>query len=139
MKDAISLRQQGISEESLQRSRRQARVSKLVVSSKLQIQIFKLLEKYNYPSNLKKLTGFSLPEGREPANSDQWIFVAFKPDGEGNIEPENVPIFSMKDARKITDLPPTTIGSMREDSLELYDLDLENPKFSELVQQVFSF
>ena len=65
--------------------------------------------------------------------------MAFKPDGEGNIEPENVPIFSMKDARKITDLPPTTIGSMREDSLELYDLDLENPKFSELVQQVFLF
>ena len=28
---------------------------------------------------------------------------------------------------------------MREDSLELYDLDLESPKFNELIQQVFLF
>ena len=39
------------------------------------------LERYTNPTDLREMTAFSLPEGRNPAADDTWVFLQFLSDG----------------------------------------------------------
>lgn len=85
----------------------------------LRLQTF--LNRYTPPAALRTLTAFSLPEGREPAHLDEWVFLAFK--GENSkITPDSITIRSAVDGRLLADLGPAIRGSQNRDEDSLYDL-----------------
>ena len=139
LRDSLEMREKSLDSSEYQELGSRPELNDTRSASLFRKKYIEMLGKYALPSQLKKLTGFSLPEGREPANSDQWIFVAFKPSADGNITKDKVDVFSRIDGRKIFELPHVSIGSMLEDSEQFYDLDLSDPDYSELNEQVFLF
>jgi hypothetical protein len=56
--------------------------------------------RYARPSQLAELTAFSLPEGREPAHLDTWVFVAFSASG-GRLTPKDLTVTSRRDGERL--------------------------------------
>ncbi|MDQ3231004.1 MAG: hypothetical protein M3Q07_04215 [Pseudobdellovibrionaceae bacterium] len=79
------------------------------------------LNRWASPPDLRTLTAFSLPEGREPAHLDEWVFLAFR--GEKNrLIPDPILIRSARDGRVLANLGPSMRGSQNRDDDKLYDL-----------------
>lgn len=54
---------------------------------------------------LRKMTAFSLPEGRVPALQDAWIFVAFTGDGSGALAQQDLEVFSARTGQVLATMP----------------------------------
>jgi hypothetical protein len=78
------------------------------------------LSAYASPENIKALTSFSLPEGREPAHLDEWVFLAFRGQN-GEIAPEDIVLRSSVDGRELFNFGPSETGTMVTDDDRLYD------------------
>jgi hypothetical protein len=79
------------------------------------------LNRWTPPADLRLLTAFSLPEGREPAHLDEWVFLAFRAE-KGVLTKESIKIRSAADGRVLADMGPSIRGSMGRDDDSLYDL-----------------
>ncbi len=93
------------------------------------------LARYALPDDLRTLTAFSLPEGREPAHLDEWVFLAFRGE-KGLVQLDQLRIQSTKDGRTLADLGTSMRGSMTRDEPNLYDLLDDSSESSELKQSV---
>lgn len=78
------------------------------------------LSKFANPKNLKVLTAFSLPEGRQPALIDEWVFVAFS-GSNGQIQPAKTSIKSHITGEEIINLGFSQKASTRRDDTRLYE------------------
>jgi hypothetical protein len=68
-------------------------------------------------SGLKEMTSFSLPEGREPPQADEWFFLQFLKEGQSMVQ-QNIKLHSAADGRVLFDFGPAPVGSqMRDDPL----------------------
>ena len=139
MTDALGLRSPGISVNDYSGHGLRPELYYGQAEGSFRSKLIVLLSKYAFPQNLKAMTGFSLPAGREPAHTDEWVFVAFEPTNDGNIKLKNVPVFSMNDGAEIVTLPSVTVGTMGQDSALFYDLDLSVEPFNQLTKQVLIF
>ncbi|MEE2788459.1 MAG: hypothetical protein VX589_14035, partial [Myxococcota bacterium] len=63
------------------------------------------LSRFAQPQNLHTLTSFSLPEGREPATIDIWVFLAFE-GHEGRLTQRTLPVFDRNSGELVADLGP---------------------------------
>lgn len=79
------------------------------------------LNRWTSPADLRFLTAFSLPEGREPAHLDEWVFLSFRAE-KSRLIPEPIRIHSPVDGRVLADLGPSMRGSQSRDDDSLYDL-----------------
>jgi hypothetical protein len=79
------------------------------------------LNRWTPPADLRSLTAFSLPEGREPAHLDEWVFLAFSGE-KASLTQESIKIRSAADGRVLADMGPSIRGSMTRDDDSLYDL-----------------
>ena len=67
------------------------------------------LGRFAKPSALRALTAFSLPEGREPAHLDEWVFLSFKAE-RGGLVRESITLTSPNDGRVLVDLGMAPVG-----------------------------
>ena len=58
------------------------------------------LSTFTRPGHLSDLTAFSLPEGREPAHLDTWVFLAFTAQN-GRLVPKNLTVTSKTDGAEL--------------------------------------
>jgi hypothetical protein len=79
------------------------------------------LNRWASPADLRALTAFSLPEGREPAHLDEWVFLAFRAD-RMKLTPDPILIRSAVDGRVLANLGTSIRGSQGRDEDKLYDL-----------------
>jgi len=95
------------------------------------------LSRHGNPKNIKTLTSFSLPEGRDAATIDEWVFLKFLGKN-GEIEPTEIKLFSAKTAKVLYNFGLAPRGFMQRDDPKLYDwLDL-NPN-DEVIRNVMVF
>jgi hypothetical protein len=73
------------------------------------------------PASLHALTAFSLPEGREPAHLDEWVFLSFHPD-RGALVQDVTTVTSSIDGRTLATLGVSQRASQTRDDDALYDL-----------------
>ena len=71
---------------------------------------------------LRAVTSFSLPEGREPAHLDEWVFLSFRHEG-GRLVQETITVTSPTDGRVLASLGPSPRASQTRDDESLYELD----------------
>jgi hypothetical protein len=68
-------------------------------------------------SGLKEMTSFSLPEGREPPQSDEWVFLQFLREGRSMVQ-QSIKLHSAVDGRVLLDMGLAPVGSqMRDDPM----------------------
>lgn len=79
------------------------------------------LNRWTPPADLRFLTAFSLPEGREPAHLDEWVFLSFRAD-KSRLIPDPILIRSALDGRILANLGASMRGSQSRDDDSLYDL-----------------
>jgi hypothetical protein len=79
------------------------------------------LGKWAMTSSLKAITAFSLPEGRDAPTLDEWVFLSFDGDTQGNLKLAPMQVHSPLDGRLILDLPNPIIGSQLREDPSLYD------------------
>ncbi len=79
------------------------------------------LNRWTSPADLRFLTAFSLPEGREPAHLDEWVFLSFRAE-KARLIAEPILIRSAVDGRVLANLGPSMRGSQGRDDDSLYDL-----------------
>ncbi|WP_144394424.1 proprotein convertase P-domain-containing protein [Pleionea sediminis] len=92
------------------------------------------LVQYAKPENLKALTAFSLPEGRQPALIGEWVFLSFKGEN-GDIEPTDIIINDHTDGAVLANLGPNQRASARRDDDKLY----EEPTFTNVMDTAILF
>jgi hypothetical protein len=96
------------------------------------------LSKYGAPSEIKALTAFSLPEGRDAPGIDEWIFLAFQ-GNKGDILPEDILLKSHVTGKTIFNLGPSSRASMLRDDEALYDLPASQEGAKEINESVLLF
>lgn len=84
---------------------------------------------------LRELTSFSLPEGREPALIDEWVFLSFVGSA-GTITATPIDIRSTVDGRVLFRFPQDAIASMTADDPRIEGARLSRMDLTELQQSV---
>lgn len=97
-----------------------------------------LLSSYTRPDDLRALTTFSLPEGREPAHIDEWVFLAFRAQ-ESRLSAENIQIHSRRNGQVLANLGSSNTGTQSRDDDRLYDLLDGSNAAAELQSSVMLF
>lgn len=95
------------------------------------------LSRHANPKNVKTLTSFSLPEGRDAATIDEWVFLKFLGKN-GEIEPTNIKLFSVETGKAIFDFGLAPRGFKQRDDPKLYDWLERNPN-DEVLKNVMAF
>ena len=86
-------------------------------SSVFQGRLRSFLSQVAHPDQLRELTSFSLPEGREPAHLDIWVFLAFSGQ-QGNITPVDLEIYDRETGRLLMNMGTVqTVGMTTEDDV----------------------
>ncbi len=81
-----------------------------------------LLRRHALPGLLHEMTAFSLPAGREPSTTDEWVFVAFAPSAGGrDVVGKRITLQSKADGSALFDYGMSARGTMRRDDDSLYD------------------
>ena len=83
---------------------------------------------------IKELTAFSLPEGREPAHIDEWIFVQFFGNS-GRLVQQDIKIFDRTHGRELVSIGPSESSSMTRDDARIYDLIELNPALERTLRE----
>jgi hypothetical protein len=73
----------------------------------------------------KEITAFSLPEGREPAHIDEWVFLQFTPVNPSQLRQRIITIKSTKSPETLVEIGPAERVTMARDAEPIY-LALEN-------------
>lgn len=83
----------------------------------------KFIQKYARPEHLLQLTAFSLPEGRDPPQLDEWVFIAFEPAASGlQLNPQALSVRSRRDGRLLAEYGESAQVSVRRDEPVLINL-----------------
>jgi hypothetical protein len=78
-------------------------------------------------AGLKEMTSFSLPEGREPPQADEWVFLQFLKEGHSMVQ-QNIKMHSATDGRVLFDFGQAPTGSQMRDDPQLHTaLETINP------------
>ena len=83
---------------------------------------------------IKALTAFSLPEGREPAHIDEWVFLAFQ-GRNGQIIPEDIKILDKDTGGELLTIGRSESASMLRDDSAIYDLTEINPQLENKLRE----
>ncbi len=78
------------------------------------------LSRHAPSQSIKNLTAFSLPEGREPALIDEWVFVAFK-GAAGKLTQESISFRSKSTGAVLLDMGTAPRGSQTRDDDIVYE------------------
>lgn len=101
--------------------------------SVFQNRLRSFLSEVAHPDQLRELTSFSLPSGREPAHLDIWVFLAFAGQG-GNITPVDLEVFDRETGRLLINMGKTqTVGMASEDEIILESIAQGNEVLAEQV------
>lgn len=86
---------------------------------------------------LKEMTSFSLPEGREPPQSDEWVFLKYLKKS-GRMEQVDITVLSAVDGREILNMGKSPKASQMRDDPDLHTaLDgMEQKNAEELKKRV---
>lgn len=85
--------------------------------------------------SIKEMTSFSLPEGREPPQSDDWLFLQFLREKE-NLVQQQIKLHSAQDGRTLFNFGPAPRASQMRDDPLLYDaLETMNEKDAKEIRQ----
>ncbi|NBW81123.1 hypothetical protein EBR21_05150 [bacterium] len=71
------------------------------------------------PKSLKEMTSFSLPEGREPPQTDDWVFIQFIRQGQKMVQ-QRINLRSAEDGRVLFDFGPAPRASQMRDEPQLH-------------------
>lgn len=123
----LGLRAQGLPQRAFERiGLRPEATTTLEDEKAFQARFAAFLVRHAPASQIRELTGFSLPEGRQPALLDEWVFIAFK-GVNGALVPENIALRSAQNGRVLVNLGPSTVATQRRDDEKIYDYLAENP------------
>ncbi len=78
------------------------------------------LQKYARSNALRGLTSFSLPEGREPAHLDEWIFLSYEAK-DGRIKQMPIELISPQTNEVLFSSSHSQRGSMARDDDKFYE------------------
>ena len=102
-------------------------------ASVFQDRLRSFLSEVAHPDQLRELTSFSLPFGREPAHLDIWVFLAFS-GLDGNITPVDLEVFDRETGRLLINMGKTqTVGMASEDEIILESIEQGNEVLAEQV------
>ncbi|MAA77700.1 MAG: hypothetical protein CL916_00450 [Deltaproteobacteria bacterium] len=102
-------------------------------ASVFQGRLRSFLSEVAHPDQLRELTSFSLPEGREPAHLDIWVFLAFS-GLDGNITPVDLEVFDRETGRLLMNMGKTqTVSMASEDELIVESIEQGNEALAEQV------
>ena len=93
------------------------------------------LQKETSPGNAYEVTTFSLPEGRSPAHLDEWIFLAFGPDGESGLMQKELTVHDPRTGSKVLEYGKTARVSSSRDADRLYELLAERPDLADFMRE----
>lgn len=86
----------------------------------LRDRLLVLLRNFALPLDLKKLTSFSLPIGRDPVTMDEWIFLSFKGVA-AQLQAEDITLHDLQDGRAIGPALGHQKASMMRDDEAFYE------------------
>lgn len=88
-------------------------------------------------STLKEMTSFSLPEGREPPQADEWVFLKFLKQQNKMVQVD-ITVHSARDGRELLNMGPAPKASQMRDDPELHTaLDsMSSPDADEIRERV---
>lgn len=87
----------------------------------LRDRLLRFLSSFAQVSDLGKLTSFSLPPGRDPVTSDEWIFLSFV-GKQGRIEQQDITLHAISDGRQLGPALNHQRGSMSRDDEAFYEM-----------------
>lgn len=87
-------------------------------------RLYSFLLTYTKREQISELTAFSLPEGRDAAGIDTWVFVAFT-GKDGNITAKRLNIFDRNTGKKLNEGTYSQTTTMNSDDPSLYTRDTE--------------
>lgn len=119
--DAVGLRAPDLSESAYAALDLRPEVYTVEQERALVDRLRSFLTRHAQPKALTAMTSFSLPEGRQPAHLDEWVFLAFRGVG-GDLVPANIEIRDHVTGAVRANLGHSTRASMRRDDPRLYDL-----------------
>ena len=90
---------------------------------------------YAAPSELKLLTSFSLPPGRDPVASDEWIFLRFTAQN-AVLKPDAIQLYAPSNGRRVGPALTQQRGSMRRDDDAFYEDSLSVDDQKEIAANV---
>ena len=125
MKDTLSLRDVNISEFNYSSHGLRPELEYASVESDFRQRLVSFLTRYTFADNIKALTSFSLPRGRQPAHLDEWIFLSFSSSKEGKLTLQTLQYFLKRTPKYFMNYLTQQRGTMK-DSDELYDVDLDS-------------
>ncbi|NRA68188.1 MAG: hypothetical protein HRU19_27135 [Pseudobacteriovorax sp.] len=103
------------------------------IESDWQQKLMGFLTNYSPTRQIKALTSFSLPEGREPAQIDEWVFLSFVGEN-GKIKQESIEVLDRLTGKRIISIGTSEQVSMRRDDPILYDFYVDNPQDQEMLR-----
>ena len=68
--------------------------------------------------NLAELTAFSLPEGRNPAHTDIWVFLAFAAQN-GRLFPKDIKVIDRETGDELINIGPSQTASMGREDIKI--------------------
>ena len=87
-------------------------------------RLYSFLLNYTKINLLSELTAFSLPEGRDPAGIDTWVFVAFNGNN-GIITPKKLDIYDRDTGKKINNPTFSQTATMNDDDPSFYSGNIQ--------------
>jgi len=82
-------------------------------------RLWSFLVEFAQPEDLREMTSFSLPEGRNPAGSDIWVFVQFLAEN-GRIYPNDLRVMGRESGQVLAKIGPsqTVAVSVEDEAIE---------------------
>jgi len=102
-------------------------------------RVASFLGTYAAPKALHTLTAFSLPEGREPAHLDEWVFLSFSGKnglGLGALTQDRITMRSVNDGRTLVDLGTSPRSSQSRDDEVVYEAQADASRAAEIAARV---
>ncbi len=97
-------------------------------------RVTELFGEYAESASLRALTAFSLPEGREAAQFDEWVFLSFETRN-GALVRQRITMKSAVDGRDLVDLGESPRASQTRDDPRLYAEEIGARELAEIQER----
>jgi hypothetical protein len=100
--------------------------------------LLNFLRSYSAPDRLKKVTAFSLPEGRNPSPSDDWVFLNFEV-SKGNLRLTPIVVHHQRTGQPLVTLDGEQSASSGRDDSRVYEQWEDSPQKEQVEKQIMLF
>ncbi|MEY3900744.1 MAG: hypothetical protein RL189_50 [Pseudomonadota bacterium] len=132
---ALALRTGQLSDSAYEKINERPEFNNAVNAQQFVARLKNFIAEVAHAESIKEMTSFSLPEGREPPQSDDWIFLQFLRE-KGTLVQQQIKLHSAQDGRTLFDFGPAPRASQMRDDPLLHDaLETMNERDAKEIRQ----